>query len=495
MLQTNRWLVPDFIPRPLGTHPFDLSGQASDQEVAQDIVRCKVPPIRNSQLTGHLSNSALDLIEKLLERDPGKRLTAQEMLEHPWTRGITARQDKMIDASKKLAMFKDHGIAEKVFESIVTWADDQNSGSVARKTSLIERAFRSLDLERKGYLTKRDLRALSPETDAAHLQDDTKLSLSDFSHLLADFMADRYFPRGHVIYKEGEIGEAMYFINSGNIAVQTAAGSRATRGPGDFFGEGALFHPKKLRSATITCETPVHAIEISRNYFERVVARSDPELLLTLLEKDKIRKRNRAKMILGLQKNLVEREFEGGDPIFQRGELGDSLYLVQRGKVRVHQNGKHVFTAKEGNVVGEYSAVTGKKRNSTAVCDATSCVVQELGGQDFRELCRNYSSILTSLRDLSLRRDFKKAVVLRLKKEFPYSNPREAFNAIRTHHCKKDQLDFDAIEDLMKELNPDYTTEEVQEIIETINLSKSGTVSFDEFKKVFIADIRKSKSI
>lgn len=420
------------------------------------------------------------------------------MLEHPWTRGLTARQDKMIDASKKLAMFKDHRIAEKVFGSIVEWSDDHNSntGTTASKISLVERAFRSLDPQRKGYLTKGDLRALSPDASTHHhLEDDTKISLSDFSHLLADFMADKYFPRGHVIYNEGDIGEAMYFINSGNISVQTEAGSKVTRGPGDFFGEGALFHPQKLRSATISCDTPVHAIEISRSYFERVVAQSDPELLLTLLEKDKIRKRNRAKMILGLQSNLVERKLDGGDPVFTRGETGDSMFLVQDGKVRVHQNGKHVFTAKKGNVFGEYSVVTGRQRNSTAVCDSNTCVLRELSGTDFRKLCDKNSGILASMKDLCLRRDFKKAVVLRLKKEFPYDNPREAFNAVRTHRCRRNQLDFDAVAGLMRELNPDYSNEEIHEIIETINLSKSGTVTYDEFKKVFIADLQKSKSI
>ena len=67
----------------------------------------------------------------------------------------------------------------------------------------------------------------------------------------------------------GDIGNHMYFISSGTIEVSTKDGSRVERGAGDFFGEGALLHPKKIRSATIKCKTPVHALEISREYFEK----------------------------------------------------------------------------------------------------------------------------------------------------------------------------------------------------------------------------------
>jgi Cyclic nucleotide-binding domain len=61
-----------------------------------------------------------------------------------------------------------------------------------------------------------------------------------------------------------------YFLNSGAIEVFTKDGfSKILRRPGNFFGEGALLHPKKIRSASIRCVTPVHAIEISREYFEK----------------------------------------------------------------------------------------------------------------------------------------------------------------------------------------------------------------------------------
>lgn len=97
-------------------------------------------------------------------------------------------------------------------------------------------------------------------------------------------------------------------------------------------------------------------MEISREYFERYLAKSDSGLLLTLREKDKIRKRNRAKMILRLQGNLQKRIFAPGDVVFEKGDAsGDSLFLVESGNVHIMEGGKNVFTATPTNVFGEYS--------------------------------------------------------------------------------------------------------------------------------------------
>lgn len=85
-----------------------------------------------------------------------------------------------------------------------------------------------------------------------------------------------------------------YFINSGTVSVVTDDGIKKKRHSGDFFGEGALLHPEKRRSASIVCKTPVHVIEISREYFEKYMA-SSKGVVLSLREKDKIRKRNRVR--------------------------------------------------------------------------------------------------------------------------------------------------------------------------------------------------------
>jgi serine/threonine protein kinase len=483
-----------------GAHPFDLEGDSSDEEVEKRIMNEKYyqVPLRGSDFTQHLSESAVDLIEQLMQRDPKKRLTAFQMLQHPWVRGETATTAIIEDSDKKLQKIRafKSKLQAKFFNDIVNWSD--NEDEIRRKTSLIERSFQSLDADKQGFLTTKSLERLhSGGTEGMVNVDEgggPSIDISDFQNLLAENMKNKFFPAGQVVYKEDEIGNHMYFIHSGTVEVTTKDGSRAERKQGDFFGEGALLHPKKMRSATVNCKTPVHAMEVSREYFEKYISNSDTTLLLTLREKDKIRKRNRAKTILKLQKNVVRREIDDGEPFFEDGNDGDSMFILEEGNVRIVVKDKEVLTVMAGNVFGEHSVMTGRQRNCTAICHSEAgCIAHEFMGRDFRKLMDSSPNVQTSLRDLLLRREFKKAVVLRLGQEFPYTHPEEAFAAADA--SKIGVLDFKSIANLMRDMDPDYTDDEVREIIQVLDLTNSGDVAFDEFKKVFVGDIRTSESM
>jgi hypothetical protein len=236
-------------------------------------------------------------------------------------------------------------------------------------------------------------------------------------------------------------------------------------------------------------------MEISREYFEKYLSSSQPGLLFTLKEKDSIRKRNRAKTILSMQDHNEILDFKKGDVIFKVGEEGDAVYLTEKGSVKMLvKTGGDVFEAKPGNLFGEHSLLTGRPRNTTAVCNSDDgCTVHMIHATDFRKLMSESPHIKESLMELSQRRDFKKAVVLRLGKEFPYDNPREAFDA--TDVKKQGFLDEEDIAKLMRDMDPEFTDEEVRNLIKSLDFTNSGAVSFEEFTKAFIANIRTSASI
>jgi len=285
----------------------------------------------------------------------------------------------------------------------------------------------------------------------------------------------------------------VYFINSGTVSVSTADGIQNKRHSGDFFGEGALLHPKSKHSATITCKTPVHVIEISREYFEQYMA-TDTGVVLSLREKQKIRKRNRAKALLKLQSGMKTKKATFGEVVYSEGDEGDSLYLVEKGKIDVTAGGHRVFVATEGNFCGEHSLLTGRLRNTTATCiDEEGCILQRMEGYDFRRLMEASPHIQESLMDLMNRRDFKKAVTTKLGEEFPYANPRKAFDAVDVG--KKGYLGYQDVATLMRLLDEDYTNDEVKAMMQTLDLSKDGKVTYNEFAKVFIGDIRATASM
>lgn len=83
--------------------------------------------------------------------------------------------------------------------------------------------------------------------------------------------------------------------------------------------------------------------------------------------------------------------------------------------------------------------------------------------------------------------------LFRRGREFPYSNPREAFDAVDVN--KRGELEKADVAKLMREMDSEYTDSEVDLMLQTLDLNHSGKVTFEEFKKVFIGDIRATQSM
>ena len=473
-----------------GVHPYDLDGTAPDEEIEKLVLSGQPPPLRNTPITAHLSKSAIDLIEQLMHKNPRRRISALQMLRDPWVTGETAKTDKMADSDKRLSAFRMFRtrLEAQVFRDILSWS---NGGDVSKRTSLIERSFRQFDPQQKGYITTKDLRRLTRTKDGKNLSDanddddTTPLSLAAFEDMLSDNMKNRYFPKGHRIYREGQIGNHMYFINSGTIEVSTKAGSAVRRTQGDFFGEGALLHPKKIRSATIQCVTPVHAIEISREYFDKYLAESPDGLKLTLKEKDNRRKRNRAKTILRLQNNLREDTIEKGEYLFQEGEEGNELYIVEEGSVNVMVQGHTVFNVGPGELTGEHSLIFGRPRNTSAICRTELCHVLAMRGRDFYTFLDHNRAAKEGLRDICLRREFQKALVFRTKKPFPTDDKhlKAAFDAADEDSSGK--ISLENVRSMLQDMDPTLSDAEIDPIMKALDLNDDQNVSFAEFKRIF----------
>jgi CRP-like cAMP-binding protein len=479
-----------------GVHPFDLYGNATDDEIEHQILAGKRPPLGNSPLTAHLSPEAVSVIDQLVQWDPQKRLTADQLLEHPWVRGDTARTSIMADSDKRLSAYRAFRtkLGAKVFADMISWTADGTSkpthdaDNVALRTSLLERSFKNLDSQHRGYVTTKDIQTLTKSTDSdeATVEDDIQLSLSGFSDLLSENMINRYFPKGHIIYHEGDIGNVMYFLNSGSIEVYTKDGSspKDIRKSGDFFGEGALLHPKKIRSATIRCITPVHAIEVSREYFEKYMA-SEESAKLNLREKDKARKRQRAKTLLRLQQSMEEHTVPKGTYLFKAGDEGKEMYIIENGEIELSSQQRPILRLRAGEMCGEHSLIFGRPRNVDAQCVTDQCKLQRLRARDFYLLLDMHPAVKDSIREICNRRDFQKALCAKTKRPFP-ENEKDLLEAFQAVDVKgSGSLELHDIQDIIQQFDPSYSENDVREILKSLDLDETGQVSWPEFKRIF----------
>ncbi len=87
--------------------------------------------------------------------------------------------------------------------------------------------------------------------------------------------------RGEVLMREGDLGECMYFLVSGQIEVQGKAGSVLLK-PGDFFGEIALIE-QCPRTATVRAATRCQLLILDAREFHKFVS-AYPHLLETIWE-------------------------------------------------------------------------------------------------------------------------------------------------------------------------------------------------------------------
>ena len=103
-----------------------------------------------------------------------------------------------------------------------------------------------------------------------------ELSTADLRRL-ADIAEERAFADGEVISSEGEMGDELHLVLSGDVAVtRGSAGSAsviARRGPGDVVGEMSII-TRSPRVASLIAEGDVRTIRIGRQDFESMNPRT-----------------------------------------------------------------------------------------------------------------------------------------------------------------------------------------------------------------------------
>jgi CRP-like cAMP-binding protein len=103
-----------------------------------------------------------------------------------------------------------------------------------------------------------------------HLQDIARSSMS------------RRWPADCCVVPENTKSQVCYIIVDGTVDVRRHGQSIAQLGPGDFFGEIALFDPGP-RSASVTTTSEMTSVELSRQSFMSV-AGDNPAILLRMVE-------------------------------------------------------------------------------------------------------------------------------------------------------------------------------------------------------------------
>ena len=230
-------------------------------------------------------------------------------------------------------------------------------------------------LSREFQATHQDYRGLLRRMPLFATMDEPEIEL-----LLSRLRAEHYSP-GQVIIRQGERGDRFYIIKRGHVEVAV----RDERGVlevvnkldrGDYFGELALLRDAP-RSATCRAILPTEVLSLSRQDFDRLV-----KARFALREKvdrsigraDLLRRMPLFAELDTLQIQLIaaqlwEETYEAGAVIIRQGEIGETFYVIESGRVQVSvaQDGEERVIAERGpgEYVGEIALLLKVPRTAT----------------------------------------------------------------------------------------------------------------------------------
>jgi len=95
---------------------------------------------------------------------------------------------------------------------------------------------------------------------------------------LFNLMQKVSFNEGDLVFRRGDVGDALYLIREGEVEVLAVAPDKdaddedvvSVLGVGELFGEMALVEGEP-RSATIRCKSPSKLLRLPKSYFEELV--------------------------------------------------------------------------------------------------------------------------------------------------------------------------------------------------------------------------------
>jgi CRP/FNR family transcriptional regulator, cyclic AMP receptor protein len=103
----------------------------------------------------------------------------------------------------------------------------------------------------------------------------------DFLIRLSAVMEERAFPAKGSIFKQGDEGQSLFIVSTGNVRIHIEQQELAKLKRGDFFGEMSLFDTEP-RSASVTAIDACSCLELTQSQLYEAINET-PEIALKLI--------------------------------------------------------------------------------------------------------------------------------------------------------------------------------------------------------------------
>ena len=90
---------------------------------------------------------------------------------------------------------------------------------------------------------------------------------------------------------------------------------------------------------------------------------------------------------------MEEEEYEQNTLIFKEGEMGDCMYIIHKGEVKIHKGNIVLAVLKEKEVFGELSLLDAEARSASATAN-TDCMLFRVNQEPFYELVETRTEVV-----------------------------------------------------------------------------------------------------
>ncbi len=125
------------------------------------------------------------------------------------------------------------------------------------------------------------------------------------------------------------------------------------------------------------------------------------------------------RMLELIDRHLVEVHLSAGETLFEKGDVGDAVYIIKDGVLSLQSDDVHLFARQRGECVGEFALIDDEPRSTAAVAETDTVLFkweresfQKMLSQD-AEVARGIFRLLTG----KLRQDVERRVRLVAEQE------------------------------------------------------------------------------
>jgi len=230
---------------------------------------------------------------------------------------------------------------------------------------------------------------------------------------IVDCMYPMEYAKGSLIIKEGDIGSIVYVMEEGKVEVSREGKFLSVMPAGKLFGELAILYNCK-RTATIKAATDCKLWAIERQCFQTIMMRTG---LIKQTEYTAFLKSVPSfvnlpeETLIKIADVLEETKYEEGEYIIRQGAIGDTFFIISRGRVKVTKKEqgsseeKFIRNLHKGDFFGEKALSGEEVRTANIIADdgeGVSCLV--IDRDSFNQLISNLEEIKKRYVDLPARK-------------------------------------------------------------------------------------------